>query len=301
MIRPIIAGITLALLITTLVISKTNLTYLEFFKVRAKVQSAKSLTVLYPIAKESQTDPPEISARSATVIDLKTGTTLFEKNPKLKHLPASTTKLMTALISLEKCTQETVITVGDFPKIGNLMGLEVGDQITVINLIYGLLIKSGNDAAYVLANSCSSSYQDFITQMNEKAKSLEMLETHFVNPAGFDNEFQFSTAQDLTKLAKVAITNPLISKIVATKSTVVTDVSGNKAYYLENVNELLGEIPGLEGVKTGQTNGSLEILITKTTRDGNSIIIALLGSKDRFEESKQLIEWTFGNYRWVGT
>ena len=91
------------------------------------------------------------------------------------------------------------------------------------------------------------------------------------------------------------------AKIVATKSTVVTDVSGNKAYYLENVNELLGEIPGLEGVKTGQTNGSLEILITKTTRDGNSIIIALLGSKDRFEESKQLIEWTFGNYRWVGT
>ena len=126
-----------------------------------------------------------------------------------------------------------------------------------------------------------------------------MVNGHFRNPAGFCYKFQYSTAADLAKLAKVACTNPLISKIVATKSTVVTDVSGNKTYYLQNVNKLLGEVNGIEGVKTGQTEGSQESLITKTKRGENSVIVVILGSKDRFQESKNLIEWAFANYHFV--
>jgi D-alanyl-D-alanine carboxypeptidase len=125
-----------------------------------------------------------------------------------------------------------------------------------------------------------------------------MINTHFTNPAGFDDSTQYSTAADLAKLAKVITANPLIAKIVTTKSTVVTDVSGNKTYFLENVNKLLGIIEGIEGVKTGQTEGSLEILITKTTRNNNSIITAVLGSQDRFGESKELINWSFENFTW---
>lgn len=266
---------------------------------KPQVSAARATVTLYPIPKDNFQKAPEITASSAAIIDVKTGTTLFEKDSDLKHLPASTTKLMTALIVLEKCSPQTIVRVDYVQKIGNQMGLEVGDQVTVENLIHGLLIKSGNDAAYALASACSDSYNNFISAMNEKARSLEMLNTRLANPAGFDDSFQFSTAADMAKLARVAIGNPMIAKIVATKSTVVTDVSGNKNYYLENVNELLGQVDGVVGIKTGQTDGALENLITQTTRDDNSIIVVVLGSKDRSSESKNLIEWAFSNYRWV--
>ena len=263
------------------------------------MEAAKSSIGIYPVPMGNFQNAPETSARAVYIIDIKSGVALFEKNPNLKHLPASTTKLMTALITLEKCSPETVITVGQVQKVGNQMNLEAGDQVTVENLLYGLLIKSGNDAAYALANACAQNYQKFIEAMNEKAKALDMPNTHFANPAGYDDALQFSTASDLAKLARVAVGNPLIAKIVSTKSTVVTNISGNKNYYLENVNELLGKVDGVEGIKTGQTEGAQEILITETERQGNSIIIALLGSTDRFRESQQLIEWAFANYQWV--
>ncbi len=252
-----------------------------------------------PVANFNYQNPQSITARSATVIDAKTGLTLFEKNATLKHLPASTTKLMTALISLEKCSPDTVITIGEFEGEGTQMGLSAGDQITVENLLYGLLINSGNDAATALVAGCAQSPNNFTASMNQKAEDLEMKDTHFTNSTGFDDDLQYSTAEDLAKLANVAISNPIISKIVKVKSTVVTDFTGNKTYYLENINELLGIIDGLEGIKTGQTEGSLENLITKTTRNGNSVIVVVLGSEDRFTETQNLIEWAFNSYSWV--
>ena len=120
------------------------------------------------------------------------------------------------------------------------------------------------------------------------------------NPAGYDNELQYTTASDLALLARVAVANPMIARIVKIKSTVVTDITGTRTYYLENVNKLLGVVPGVEGVKTGETDGALENLITKTTRNGNSILVSVLGSQDRFGDSKSLIEWAFQNYQWAG-
>lgn len=252
----------------------------------------------YPVAIENPQQPPEISAGSAIVIDTKTAIVLFAKNPDTRHLPASTTKLMTAIVALEKCDPEQVIRVGKVIEEGTQMGLAEGDLVTVKDLLYGLLVVSGNDAAFVLANSCSDSSYHFIESMNQKARELKMENSHFLNPAGFDNPLQYSTARDLAKLAKVAVASPLISKIVATKNAVLTDVTGSKIYYLENINQLLGEIEGIEGVKTGQTEGSLEVLITKTTRDDHTIITVVLGSYDRFGESKQLIEWAFASHKW---
>lgn len=253
----------------------------------------------YPVAVPGLESAPVLSAQAATVIDNKTGVTLFEKNPDLKHLPASTTKLMTALVALENCLPQTVVKVGFVEAEGTKMGLAPGDQLTVESLLYGLLVPSGNDAAFTLAYSCGNSYLGFIAQMNKKAKDLGMLNTHFVNPAGFDDQFQYSTARDLTKLSRAAVANPLISKIVATRSIVVNDVTGTKTYYLENVNKLLGKVSGVEGVKTGQTEGSLENLVAKVTRGGNTIITVVLGSQDRFGETGQLIEWAYKNHKWI--
>lgn len=253
----------------------------------------------YPVAVSNFQNAPELTAQAATVIDNKTGISILEKNPNLKHLPASTTKLMTALVALEHCLPQTVVKVGYVEPEGTKMGLATGDTLSVESLLYGLLVPSGNDAAFTLAYSCDDSYSQFIADMNKKAKDLGMLNSHFVNPAGFDDQFQYSTARDLTKLSRAAVANPLISKIVATHSIVVNDVTGTKPYYLENVNKLLGTVPGVEGVKTGQTEGSLENLVAKVTRDGHTLIIVVLGSQDRFGETKQLIDWAFANYKWV--
>lgn len=261
--------------------------------------TAVSQDLNYPRPSNNYQEPPPTTARSVAVLDEKTGLSLYEKDADIKHLPASTTKLMTALVALESCTPQQPIVVSQVEKSGTQMGLEAGDTITVENLLYGLLMSSGNDAAYVLAQNCTNSYKDFVEKMNQKAKELGIQNTHFVNPAGFDDDLQYSTAVDLAKLARVATANPLIAKIVKTKSTVVTDVSGLRTYYLENVNKLLGIVEGVNGVKTGQTDGALEIVITKTNRGGNGIIVSVLGSKDRFGESQTLIEWAYSNHAWT--
>lgn len=274
--------------------------YLPFSKSPKKINIEQTTPLFpYPVKIDGFVPPPDLTARAATVIDNKTGITLYEKNPTLKHLPASTTKLMTAIVALERCLPQTVVNVGFVQTEGTKMGLSPGDRLTVESLLYGLLIPSGNDAAYVLAYSCADSYESFITAMNKKAKELGMVNTHFANPAGYDDKFQYSSARDLTKLSRAAIANPLIAQIVKTRSVVVNDVTGTKTYFLENVNKLLGVVPGLEGVKTGQTEGSLENLVTYTNREGRGVIAVVLGSTDRFGESQALIEWAYKNHIWV--
>ena len=253
----------------------------------------------YPIKSQNFQEPPQITARAATITDAKTGVVLYDKNPNTKQLPASTTKLMTAIVALEKCSPDQKITVGQIESEPTQMGLSTGDVVTAQTLLYGLLISSGNDAASVLSYSCSPSTERFVNEMNQKAQEIGMKNTHFTNPEGFDDPTEFTTAGDLAKLARVAVANPLISKIVGTKTTVVTDIYGTKTYYLENINKLLGEVEGVEGIKTGQTALSLEILITKTTRGGNTIVTVILGSFDRFKESKDLIEWAYANHQWI--
>lgn len=241
---------------------------------------------------------PETSAKSAIVIEGTNGISLYEKGATTRHLPASTTKLLTALVALEACEPDQLAVVTSANAEPSSMGLSVGDVLTVESLLYGLLIASGNDAAFALADSCAQSQNQFVVNMNQKAKKLGMVDSHFANPAGFDDVTQYTTARDLTKLAKAAVSDPMVAKIVATKSAVVNDVTGNKTYYLSNVNKLIGQVDGIVGIKTGQTDGAQENLVTKTSREGKIIITVVLGSKDRFEDSKKLIEWAFANFSW---
>lgn len=294
--RILIVFFILTLSLITLFLPKTNINLASTKAIIS--EPSPSINPAIPTRAKDFIKAPETSAESIVILDARTGTLLFEKNPNLRLLPASTTKMMTALVTLAYCSPEEEVTVKSLQKDGTQMGLTLGDTVKVENLLYGLLISSGNDAAYALANACAPSYKDFIEAMNQKAKELDMQDSHFVNPAGFDDNLQYSTAKDLAKLAKVVVANPLIAKIVSTKSTVVTDVSGNKTYFLENVNKLLGLVEGIEGVKTGQTDGSLEILVTKTTRSGNSVIISLMGSQDRFADTQNLIDWVYQNHVW---
>jgi len=301
MIPRIIVGlvITIAILVT-LIVSKTQFAN-EQVTARADqppVTTSTNLKLNYPKPATNYSEPAPITARAAVVVDEKTGVSLYQKEPNLKHLPASVAKLMTALIALETCSPDQIVTTSRVEKSGTQMGLEIGDKVSVENLLYGLLIASGNDAAFTLAQNCPVGNTDFVSRMNQKANDLGMKNTNFVNPAGFDDDLQYSTALDLAELARVATASPLIAKIVKTRSTVVTDTTGLRTYYLENVNKLLGLVEGVNGVKTGQTEGALEIVITKTNRNGNGIIVSVLGSKDRFGESEALIDWAFKNHVW---
>jgi len=251
-----------------------------------------------PILSETSSFPV-VSAQGALAVDLDSGMSLYEKNPDTALLPASTTKIVTALVSLDTYQLDDVLTVP--PKVsvdGQKMGLFTGEKMRVEDLLFGLLVYSANDAAETLAIDYPGGYDAFITAMNSKAAELSMTNTRFDNPVGLDSDSQRATAKDLVRASEVAMRDPEFAKIVGTKNITVTDASGKSRYNLANVNQLLGTVPGVLGVKTGWTENARENLVTYIERDGHKIMIAILGSQDRFGETKELINWIFSDYSW---
>lgn len=242
---------------------------------------------------------PVLSAQGVMAVDLSSGINLYEKNADSQLLPASTTKIITALVSLETFKLDEILTVGKgVSVVGQKMGLYVGEQMKVEDLLYGLLVYSANDAAETLAQNYPGGYDAFILAMNTKAQELSMTNSKFDNPVGLDTALQRSTAKDLVRASEVAMRIPEFAKIVGTKHIVLTDLSGKSSYNMKNINELLGVVPGVLGVKTGWTENARENLVTYVERDGHKVMIAVLGSQDRFGETKELIDWIFGSYEW---
>lgn len=297
---------------------KNNFLYLViltfvFISTSVLAISGKTLPVqefIIPRVQQSKSFPPNpvlsassgfpiLSAQGALAVDLNSGVSLYEKNADQPLLPASTTKIITALVSLDAYNLDQVLIVGKgVAVVGQKMGLYPGEQMTYENLLYGLLVYSANDAAETLAQDFPGGYDAFITAMNQKADDLSMTNSHFDNPVGLDTDDQHATARDLVRASEIAMRNPEFAKIVGTKFVTVTDVSGKSVYNLKNINELLGDVPGVMGVKTGWTKNARENLVTYIERDGHKVIIAVLGSEDRFGETKELINWIFTNYQW---
>jgi len=242
---------------------------------------------------------PSLSARSAIVIDVSSKTILFQKNSDLKLLPASTTKIMSGLVALETYDLDDIVTIDSVNSTGQTMELELNERITVENLLYGLLVQSANDAATALAQFHPDGQDSFITAMNQKAQDLHLDNTQFTNAAGLDAYGHYTTVHDLSLLAAAAMENSIFKKIVSTQGTTVPDVDNSIFHELEAINQLLGEIPGLAGIKTGWTELAGECLVTYTKRDTHEIIVVVLGSQDRFEETRQLIDWAFVNHQWL--
>lgn len=250
---------------------------------------------------------PILSAQGALAVDLDSGVSLYEKNPDAVLLPASTTKIVTALVALDTYSLDQVLTVPRGINVdGQKMRLYIGEQMRVEDLLYGLLVYSANDAAMTLAINYPASspsgnlggYDAFVEAMNEKAKDLSMTNSYFENPVGLDGVAQTTTAKDLLRATEVAMRNPQFAKFVGTKSVSLADATGKVKYNLKNINLLLDEVPGVLGVKTGWTENARENLVTYIERDGRKVVIVLLGSQDRFGETKQLIDWIFDNYEW---
>ncbi len=256
-----------------------------------------SSAALYP-KLSSQPNFDDLTSKAVLVFDPDSAVVLYQKNADTKLLPASTQKLMTAVVALENCPMERVVTVGQFEKAGSQMGLTEGESVTVRSLMYGLLINSGNDAASVLAQNCAPSESEFVFLMNKKAVELGMKNTHFSNPTGLDDASLYSTATDLGRLATYAMQQRAIAQIVSVSQTSVADATLSVWHPLHNVNQLLGHIQGLLGIKTGETEGAKENLISLTRRGNHDLIVVVLGSDDRFGETTRLINWFFANTTW---
>jgi len=252
-----------------------------------------------PVLKSNQffLDDLTLSASSVYAIDLSSVTVLYEKDSQKSLYPASTSKMMTALVALDTFSLEEELTVGKEATVsGNKLSLKEGDLISVKDLLAALLIFSANDSAYVLANNDDLGADNFIKKMNEKALDLGLKQTHFVNPAGFDEDGQLSTARDLSIIARELLQHEQLKQLVATPYKQI--IGQNWSYDLYNSNQLLGQIQGVSGVKTGTTELAGEVLVTLIERDGHQILITLMNSQDRYQDTSKLIAWILNNYEW---
>jgi D-alanyl-D-alanine carboxypeptidase (penicillin-binding protein 5/6) len=242
---------------------------------------------------------PAASASAMYVMDAASGSILFEKNSSSARYPASTAKMMTALVARKTFDLDKVITVRQEAfTTGTTAKLPLGEQFTVKELLHALLIPSGNDAAFVLANNHPIGYSGFVNDMNVLAEELHLDDTHFGNPSGLDAQKQTATARDLAILAKELMKDDTLREIVGIKNYVLRDVTGQQQHPVQNTQELLGTVEGVVGIKTGTTQFAGENLITEVDRDGHQIIIVVLGSQDRYNETKNIIDWVFSSYEW---
>lgn len=240
---------------------------------------------------------PLISAQGAYIIDLPSFTPIYQKNQKNHFLPASTTKIITALVAYDIYNLNDAITVKKTIPDGQTMGLNIGEKITVENLLYGTLVHSGNDAAFVLANNYG--YDKFIDLMNKKAKEIKMKDSHFKNPDGLDENDQYTTPFDLALAARYLLKNNYLAKIVSTKEIIISDVDFKYFHKLSNVNILLGEIAGIGGLKTGYTEAAGENLISFYKKNGHQFIIVILKSENRFTDTRNAIKWIEENVDYI--
>ena len=233
-----------------------------------------------------------VSAKRAYVLDAVSGRVLYEKSANEQSLIASTTKIMTALIVCEQCN---VLDRMRIPKEavgieGSSMYLQEGEVLTLQELLYGLMLSSGNDAAVALAIYCGGTVEGFAELMNDKARILGMTGTHFENPNGLDSPGHYSTARDLAKLAAYAMENPIFRKTVSAKSVKIGE------RYLTNHNKLLWRVEGADGVKTGYTQAAGRILVSSATRDGRRLIAVTIDDPDDWDDHAALLEEGFSRY-----
>lgn len=236
---------------------------------------------------------PSVSACHAIVTDADTGAVLYEKSADDACLIASTTKIMTGLLVCEQCDLRGRFAIP--PEAvgveGSSMYLKAGEVLSVQDLLYGMLLQSGNDAAVALAIKCCGSVERFADEMNKKAQALGLQDTHFSNPHGLDDEGNYGSARDLATLTAAALQNPDFAQIVSTKTYTV----GNRC--LTNHNKLLWRYEGAIGVKTGYTKAAGRILVSAAEKNGRTLICVTIGAPDDWNDHKKLLDFGFSQYR----
>lgn len=255
----------------------------------------KNLLPLIPTKKDTK-EEVGIEAKAAYFIDLKSGTVLFEKNPDQELPPASLAKLMTSLVVITKSSPEELVRItNNQSRPGDaVVGLNTNDQLSVRDLLNGILITSGSDATISLANHVAQNPENFTALMNEYANILGLKNTQFTNPVGWDESGNYSTAKDMTNLTRVALQNSLIRQIVEKEAHIIRSTSGY-SYFLFNTNQLLKDKRYL-GFKTGTTPAAGECFSVYYKDDEKEIVGVIMGSSSRFTETKNITDWINKNF-----
>lgn len=241
---------------------------------------------------------PDITAKAVVIMDKDSKTVLYSKNPSLLFSMASTTKIMTATVALDYYKMEDILTVKTENVEGVNVGFKIGERLRFEDVLYAMLLPSGNDAALAIAENYPEGNDAFIQKMNEKAKSLRLIHTNFADSIGLEDSRDYTTPLDLARLASAALENKTFAKIVATKAWDITDVTGNNKYALKNLNQLLG-IQGVNGIKTGYTTEAGQVLVTSKKEAGHDLIIVVMNSQDRFFDTGKLLQEISGNVNYL--
>lgn len=255
--------------------------------------------VFYCFEAEAAVKPPVLSANTAILVEASTGRVIFEKRADEICYPASMTKMMTGILAIEEEKPYERIVISnlaadtDYPEIG----FEVGDELTLREATEAMMIISENSAAVAIAENLGKTYGDFINRMNDKAKEIGAVNTHFVNPNGLPDADHYSTARDMMKIARFGWAMPEFRDIVGriTEPIEWANPSG-KRVYIDNTNELLEDYPGMAGIKTGWTSDAGGCLAASATRNGLTLIAVVMGcesGKDRFSDMRALMDYGF--------
>ncbi|MHB1000591.1 MAG: D-alanyl-D-alanine carboxypeptidase family protein [Armatimonadota bacterium] len=245
--------------------------------------------------------PPKTGAKAAIIMDAVTGSVLYQKNSHMRRPPASTTKIMTAILALENGKLDDVVTAS--PKVCETqfssIHLKPGEQLTLYNLLYGMLLRSGNDAAACTAEYVAGSESKFAALMNKKAKEIGAKNTHFVNPHGLHNPNHYTTAYDLALIARYAIQFPVFNEIVRTKRIRINRTINTADVTMKNTARFLWKFEGADGIKTGHTKEAGRCFVGSATRSNWRLISVVLGSKDAGTDTIELMNYAFKFYKQI--
>ncbi|WP_052339632.1 D-alanyl-D-alanine carboxypeptidase family protein [Gorillibacterium massiliense] len=242
--------------------------------------------------------PIQTAAESAAMIDVTSGRILYSSAGDKRMRIASTTKIMTAIVAIENgnLSDQVTITKTAFGKEGSSIYLKLGEKISLSNLLYGLMLRSGNDAATAIAEHVGGSVDGFVYLMNRKAEELGMTNSHFMNPSGLDDDQHYSTANDMARLAAYALKNPVFREIVKTKRINVSREDQAWDDVWTNKNKMLNLFPGADGVKTGFTKLSRRCLVSSATRDGQQLAVVTLNDGNDWADHARLLNYGFETF-----
>ena len=242
--------------------------------------------------------PPAVSADAAVLMDAATGQVLYAKNAHQRRAPASTTKILTALLALQRgnLARPVRIPAEAARTPGSSMHLRAGQRFTLADLLEGLLLPSGNDASVAIARAVGGSVPSFVREMNRTARKLGALDSHFVNPSGLSAPAHYSTAYDLALIARTALRDPRFAALVGSRQRRVRELRSRRERTLSNTNRLLWTFPGADGVKTGTTRAAGQCLVASATRHGWRLIAVVLHADQRWSDAARLLDWGFATF-----
>ncbi|WP_052350443.1 D-alanyl-D-alanine carboxypeptidase family protein [Paenibacillus gorillae] len=242
--------------------------------------------------------PLKTNAKASALIDVKSGRLLYSEDGDKQMRIASLTKIMTAIVAIEhgKLSDTVKTSKRAAHREGSSIYLELGEEMTLLNMLYGLMLRSGNDAATAISEHVGGSEEGFVLLMNEKAQLLGLENSQFKNPHGLDEDGHYSSANDLAKLTAYALRNPVFAEIVSTKVKTAPNPHENWQYSWKNKNKMLTMYEGADGVKTGYTKLSFRCLVSSATRNGQQLAAVTINDGDDWNDHRAMLDWGFNYY-----